>query len=300
MSTQQTAKTQYVQAPNGAKYAYRRIGAATGTPLLCLGHFKSTMDHWDPLLINTIAARRNVILYDYPGAGRSTGQVASTIRQMAADVHTFLGLIGVTEVDVLGFSIGGMLTQLVGLNAPSTINVRKLVLCGTGPSAGPESVPTPNMAGVLEYSGAKHMELPQMRILFFPMTKEGEYAAQGYWERIHERGVESSGEEHVKFLSDGLTDGGDGMSTMRNGITEFFTPETSQGLNGSYDRLADLKMPFLVANGHDDYMLPTVNSWVIQQKVPNGTLIVYPRSGHGFLFHFPTQFGRDVLNFLES
>lgn len=92
---------------------------------------------------------------------------------MSADVHTFLGLIGVTEVDVLGFSIGGMVTQLVGLNAPSTINVRKLVLCGTGPSAGPESVPTPNMAGVLEYSGAKHMELPQMRILFFPMTKEG-------------------------------------------------------------------------------------------------------------------------------
>lgn len=250
MSTQQTAKTQYVQAPNGAKYAYRRIGAATGTPLLCLGHFRSTMDHWDPLLINTIAARRNVILYDYPGAGRSTGQVASTIRQMAADVHTFLGLIGVAEVDVLGFSIGGMVTQLVGLNAPSTINVRKLVLCGTGPSAGPESVPTPNMAGVLEYSGAKHMELPQMRILFFPMTKEGEYAAQGYWERIHERGVESSGEEHVKFLSDGLTDGGNGMNTMRNGITEFFTPETSQGLNGSYDRLADLKMPVLVANGH--------------------------------------------------
>ncbi|QYS97751.1 AB hydrolase-1 domain-containing protein [Trichoderma simmonsii] len=156
------------------------------------------------------------------------------------------------------------------------------------------------MAGALEYSGAKHMELPQMRILFFPMTKEGEYAAQGYWESIHERGVESSGEEHVKFLSYGLTDGGDGMNTMRNGITEFFTPETSQGLNGSYDRLADLKMPVLVANGHDDYMLPTVNSWVIQQKVPNGTLIVYPRSGHGFLFHFPTQFGRDVLKFLES
>ncbi|KAH0531061.1 hypothetical protein TsFJ059_005619 [Trichoderma semiorbis] len=142
------------------------------------------------------------------------------------------------------------------------------------------------MAGVLEYSGAKHMELPQMRILFFPMTKEGEYAARGYWERIHKRGVESSGEEHVKFLSDGLTNGGDGMNTMRNGITEFFTPETSQGLNGSYDRLADLKMPVLGANGH--------------QKVPNGTLIVYPRSGHGFLFHFPTQFGRDVLNFLES
>ncbi|UKZ74895.1 hypothetical protein TrVFT333_002565 [Trichoderma virens FT-333] len=242
MSTQQTAKTQYVQSPTGTKYAYRRIGAATGTPLICLGHFWSTMDHWDPLLINTIAARQNVILYDYPG----------------------------------------------------------LVLCGTGPSAGAESVPTPNMAGVLEYSGAKHMELPQMRILFFPMTKEGEYAAQAYWERIHERGVESSGEEYVKFLSDGLTDGGDGMNTMRNGITEFFTPETSQGLNGSYDRLAELKMPVLVANGHDDYMLPTVNSWVIQQKVPNETLIVYPRSGHGFLFHFPTQFGRDVLNFLES
>ncbi|KAL7904891.1 Alpha/Beta hydrolase protein [Trichoderma velutinum] len=300
MSTQQTAKTQYVEAPNGVKYAYRRIGATTGTPLLFLGHFRSTMDHWDPLLINTISARRNVILYDYLGVGRSTGQVASTFRQAAADVHTFLGLIGVTEVDILGFSIGGMAAQLIGLNAPSSINVRKLVLCGTGPSAGSESVPTPNQAGVLEYSLAKHMELPEMRKLFFPMTKEGEYAAHAYWERIHERGVESSGEEHVKFLSDGLTDGGDGMNRMRNAIDEFFTPETSQGLNGSYERLADLKMPVLVANGHDDFMVPTVNSLVIQQKVPNGTLIVYPRSGHGFLFQFSSQFGRDVLNFLES
>ncbi|KAL7933111.1 Alpha/Beta hydrolase protein [Trichoderma chlorosporum] len=236
------------------------------------------MDHRDPLLINTVAARRNLILYDYPGVGRSTGQVTSTIRQMTADVHTFLSLIEVTKVDVLGFSIGRIVTQLVVLNAPATINVRKLVLCGTGP----------------------HMELPQMRILFFPMTKEGEYAAQVYWERIHERDVESSSEEHVKLLSDGLTDGGDGMNTMRNEITEFFNPGTSQGLNGSYDRLADLKMPVLVANGHGDYMLPTINSWIIQQKVSNRTLIVYPRSGHGFLFYFPIQFGRDVLNFLES
>lgn len=256
MSTQQTAKTQYVQAPNGTKYAYRRIGGTTGTPLLFLGHFRSTMDHWDPILINTIAKSRNIILYDYPGAGRSTGPVASTIRQMAADVHTFLELIEIKEIDVLGFSIGGMVTQLVGLNAPSTINVRKLVLCGTGPSAGADMVHTPNMAGVMEHSGAKHMELPQMRILFFPMTKEGEDAAKGYWERIHERGVESSGEEHVKFLSDGLLDGGNGMNTMRNGITEFFTPETSQGLNGSYERLEDLKMPVLIANGHVSSISP--------------------------------------------
>lgn len=47
-------------------------------------------------------------------------------------------------------------------------------------------------------------------------------------------------------------------------------------------------------------MIPTANSYLIQQKVPNGQLIVYPNSGHGFLFQHATTFVKHVLLFLES
>jgi pimeloyl-ACP methyl ester carboxylesterase len=252
MSTQQTAKTRYVTHPDRTKFAYRRIGATTGTPLLVLMHFRGTMDHWDPILINTIATDRNVILYDYQGVGRSIpGVVRSTINEMAADVLKFLALIGVTKIDILGFSIGGMVAQLIALNNDTKLlEIRKLVLCGTCPSAGPDIQATTNGAGVAEHSGAKRVELSDVATLFFPSSKEGEYAAEGYWDRMHERRVACSGEERAQYLSHDLLDGGEGMTNMLSALTKFLTAETSQGYDGSYNRLSELKMPVLIANGH--------------------------------------------------
>jgi pimeloyl-ACP methyl ester carboxylesterase len=252
MSNQQTAKTRYVTHEDGTKFAYRRIGATTGTPLLFLMHFRGTMDHWDPILINAVAAERNAILYDYQGVGQSIpGVVKSTIKEMAADVQRFLTLIGVTEVDILGFSIGGMVAQLVALNADAKVQkVRKVILCGTSPSAGPDIQMTQNQAGVATHSGAKQVELSDVATLFFPSSKEGDYAAEGYWDRMHERDATSSGEERSQYLSHSFSDRGDGMKNMLNALMCFLTPETSQGFDGSYSRLADLTMPVLIANGH--------------------------------------------------
>ena len=46
-------------------------------------------------------------------------------------------------------------------------------------------------------------------------------------------------------------------------------------------------------------MFPTINSFHFQQKVPNGQLILYPNSGHGFLYQYPERFAGDVVAFLE-
>ena len=127
----QSAQTQYVS--NGdIQYAYRRFGNASGVPLLFLIHFRGTMDYWDPLLINTLAASRPVILFDNAGVGQSSGNVANTIKGMAQHVIDFLSLIKAKEIDLLGFSMGGQVAQLVSLNAPSGL-VRKLIIAGSGP-----------------------------------------------------------------------------------------------------------------------------------------------------------------------
>lgn len=300
MSTHQTAKTQYVANHSGTKYAYRRLGTGPGTPLLLLIHFRGTMDKWDPLLINTLSASRPVILLDYPGVGLSTGEVATTIAQSASDVIDFLSLIDETEIDLLGFSLGGYVAQLIALNADaSALRIRKLILAGTGTSAGPDVPASPN-EDVGTYAGAPEITLETFQTLFFPKTRAGRIASEQWWARMNERGPGTSGEEVSSFLSTGYADGGKGLNAQVAQTVSFLDPGTSTGRDGAYGRLGELVMPVLVANGKDDYMIPTSISFLIQQKVPNGQLIMYPDSGHGFLYQHATLFAKHVLLFLEA
>jgi pimeloyl-ACP methyl ester carboxylesterase len=250
MSTQQSAKTQYVKAPNGVAFAYRQIGNASGIPLLLLTHFRGTMDKWDPLIVNSLAKNRRVITVDYAGVGLSTGEVATSIRQSAADITQFIELIGGTEIDLLGFSIGGYVAQMVALNAdPSKVKVRKLILAGTGTSYGPELIYSQNK-DVGSVAGVKDVDINVFKTLFFPKNAEGDAAAEAWWSRIHERNASTSGEEASLWLSSGYRDGGKGLMgqvTQGHDFTE--SREKSKGEDGAYDRLLDLKIPVLIANG---------------------------------------------------
>jgi len=69
---------------------------------------------------------------------------------------------------------------------------------------------------------------------------------------------------------------------------------------GSYNRLGDIKVPTLVANGYDDIMIPTINSFVLSQKIPNAFLITYPDAGHGFLFQYAELFAQQANSFLDG
>ncbi|KAF2193027.1 alpha/beta-hydrolase [Zopfia rhizophila CBS 207.26] len=287
MSTQQTAKTQYVAISDGVKLAYRRLGTGSGTPLVLLIHFRGTMDKWDPVLINGLAASRPIITVDYAGVGLSTGEVAMTIRQCADDVIRFL-------------NIGGLVAQLIALNAdPKALKVRKLILAGTGTSAGHGVANNPN-TDMPEVGGRKEPDLSVFQVLFFPQNREGKAASETWWARIHERTPQACDEDVSQWLSWGFADQEKGLLAQSAQLTAFANPETSKGLDSAYGRLGEPKMPVLMANGKDDYMIPTSNSVLLQQKVPKGQLIIYPNSGHGFLFQYATLFAKHVLLFLEE
>lgn len=247
MATHQTAKTSYVPYRDG-KIAYRRFGASSGVPLLFLIHFRGTMDKWDPLLINNIAASRPVILVDYVGVGQSTGIVANNFREWADDMLEFLSLVDVKEVDLFGFSLGGFVAEMMTLNAdPNKLKIRKLILVGTGASAGPGIEKSPN--DYTPYAGAPDAELSNLKVLFFPHNAVGEKAAEEWWTRIHERNESTSGEVPTEWLSQGFKDGGAGMKAQVDALEKWSNPETSRGLEGSYDRLEQIDIPVLIANG---------------------------------------------------
>src|SRR5947207_654845 len=104
--THQTAPTQFVEA-NGIRFAYRRFGKSGGIPLVFNQHFTGTMDHWDPLVTDGLAATREVILFNNAGISNSSGEVPTTFEEMGANAIAFIKALGLKQVDVLGFSIGG-------------------------------------------------------------------------------------------------------------------------------------------------------------------------------------------------
>src|SRR5580693_754539 len=131
--THETAPTQFAEA-GGIRFAYRRFGRRGGTPLLLLNYFAANLNDWDPKVTNGFAAERDVILFDYPGIGRSSGETPSTVAALTKHCVAFCRAIGLTQFDVLGFSLGGMIAQQLGAEYPDLLG--RIILLGTGPRGG--------------------------------------------------------------------------------------------------------------------------------------------------------------------
>ena len=54
-----------------------------------------------------------------------------------------------------------------------------------------------------------------------------------------------------------------------------------------------------MVNGSNDIVVSTVNSYILQQNLPNAELILFPDSNHGSHFQFTERFNRHVTDFLE-
>jgi pimeloyl-ACP methyl ester carboxylesterase len=277
-----TAPTQFVEA-NGIRFAYRRFGKEGGTPLLFMQHFRGGMDHWDPAVTDGFAERRPVILFDNAGIASSSGDTPDTIDAMAEHAADFVGALGLSQIDLLGFSIGGYVAQTLTIRHPQL--VRRLMLVGTGPRAG-EPPQDPKYA---EYGGLTDPKTGQSPIetflyLFFRPTETSQAAGKIFWARRHAR------KEDVDVPTSAQT-----MAAQRTAITEWRQPRG--------ERFAELKtiaQPTLVVNGNNDIMVPTINSFTLSQTIPNAQLIIYPDSGHGSLFQFPELFVTHGRIFLDG
>ena len=134
--THVTAPTRFVEA-NGVRFAYRRFGREVGEPLLFMQHFRGGMDHWDPAITDGFAMDRPVILFNNAGIASSSGETPDTVDAMGEHAADFVGALGLSQLDVLGFSIGGYIAQALTLRHP--VLVRRLMLVGTGPRGGEPS-----------------------------------------------------------------------------------------------------------------------------------------------------------------
>lgn len=277
MHTHQDAPTQLIEAGQNS-YAYRRYGNPSATPIVLLQHFTGGLDHWDPAFTDGLARDREVILVDNAGVGASTGETPKTIEGMADCIFDFVEALKLETFDLLGFSMGGMVAQ--AFSKKNTERVRRLVLVGTSPRGGD---PSPYIAEVSQRARGDAGP-DDMAWLFFGHSEAGRAAAARYWARRHAR------TENVDPPS--------GMPTIMAQVAagrDWLLPHGER-----FADLASITMPTLVANGHLDVMLNTLNSFHLQQHLPNAQLIIYPDSGHAPHFQYPELFLAHLRLFLDD
>ena len=275
--THETTPTQFVEA-NGIRFAYRRFGIAGGVPLVFNQHFTGTMDHWDPAVTNGLAKEREVILFNNAGVSSSSGEVPTTIAGMGANAIAFIKALGLSKVDVLGFSIGGFVAQEITLRAPDL--VRNLVLVGTGPRGGPGmGALTPEAQKIFSatYDPADHLWLA----VHFTASKASQATGHEFLKRLRLRSKDRDPDVNEKVAPAQIEAIGKWGAAQK-----------------AFDYLKAIKQPTLVVNGSKDVIVYTVNSFILEQNLPNAQLILYPDASHGSQYQYPDLFVRHVSMFL--
>ncbi|MDQ0585770.1 alpha/beta fold hydrolase [Streptomyces rishiriensis] len=264
--------TSYRDAPtrtltaDGVTFAYRELGPRSGTPVVFLTHLAAVLDNWDPRVVDGIAAKRHVITFDNRGVGASSGSTPRTIQEMAKDAVTFIRALGLEHVDIHGFSMGGMIAQVIARTDPHL--VRKMILSGTG-SAGGEGIKNVTVLSHLDTLRALVTLQDPKQFLFFTRTATGRRAGKEFLARLKERTTDR--DKAISPIA---------YNNQLKAIHRW-------GLERPHD-LSVIHQPVLVANGDSDRMVPSKNSADLARRLPNAELVIYPDAGHGGIFQSMT------------
>ncbi|MGV7243653.1 alpha/beta fold hydrolase [Caballeronia sp. M23-90] len=278
--TFQTVPTQFIDV-DGTRIAYRRFGKRDGIPLVFFQHFVGNLDSWDPKVIDGFARERNVIMFDNAGVGSSGGDVPTTIEAMAKQAIAFIHALGITKTDLLGFSMGSLVAQEVTAEQPDL--VRRVVLVGSGPRGGAGMATlTPEFQGFLAKKRTPQEDL--LLDVFFTQSDASQAAGRAFLTRIHTRKVDR--------------DAAIGAKVAPAQVAAFAAWGAPASDSNAY--LKAIKQPVLVVAGSNDIVHYTINSYTLQQNLPDAQLIIYPDSNHGSLYQYPDLFLKDVTVFLDQ
>jgi pimeloyl-ACP methyl ester carboxylesterase len=274
--THQTAPAQFIEA-NGIRFAYRRFGKPGTIPLLFLEYFNSNMDGWDPDVTNSLAADHEVILFYNAGVGTSGRKTPNIVAEMTEPCFAFCRALGLKQIHVVGFSLGGVIAQQLALEQPQLVG--RLILLGTGPRGGEGMTFT-------ELSPEEQADpVAFLLAAFFSPSEASQAAGREYMKRLGSRKNDLD-----------LPVSRDSAAGQLAAIREWGTiPAT-----GRYTTLKSITHPTLIVHGNKDIVVTPINAFILAEHLPNAQLIMYPDSSHGAYSQYAENFLENARSFLGA
>jgi len=250
--------------------AFKDFGS--GDPLVLINGFGSTMDMWNPPILDALGSSFRVVLFDSRGMGYSgSSEKPYSIPLFARDTAGLMDLLGISRAHVIGFSLGGMVAQELALLYPEKI--RSLVLVSTdcgGPHA--ERMSADVWKTLSDKNGDLLEQAERLFSILFPPGWAREHDPWDYCPEIHE----TTPKEHIFRQSEAL-----------------FTWQ------GTYERLPEIQCPTMVITGTDDVIIPPENAFILARRIPAAWLVQFRDGGHGIAYQFPELYSRVVMMFLD-
>jgi pimeloyl-ACP methyl ester carboxylesterase len=234
------------------------------------------MDDWDPTVTNGFAAEHDVILFDYPGVGRSSGETPSTVAALTKHCVAFCHAIGLTQFDIVGHSLGGMIAQQVAAEHPDL--PRRIILLGTGPRGGEGLVFDDLSVDELDDPSALLMKA------FFTQSEASRRSGRAYIERLKSRATDRD------------------TPVSKPSALAQLAAIREWGVIPASDRFAMLGKiphPTLIVHGIKDVVVMPINAFLLADHLPNAQLIMYPDSSHGAQSQHADVFLQHVRLFLR-
>ena len=255
--THETARTQFLQVGD-VRFAYRRFGRREGVPLLFLNYWAANMDDWDPKVTNGFAAEHEVILFDNAGVGGSTGETPSTVAALTKHCVDFCRALELKTLDIVGFSLGGMITQQLASEHPDM--VRRAILLATGPRGGEGMTFAELSLDELKDPVALLMNS------FFTASERSVAAGRAHVERLKKRVVDRDVPVSMKSAGAQL-----------EAIREWGAVPA----DGRYAMLRSIRHRILIVHGNRDIVVIPINAFLLEQYLPDAQLLMYADASHG-------------------
>jgi pimeloyl-ACP methyl ester carboxylesterase len=276
LPTRQAGTPSVVSSP--VRVAHTSLGtvgyriAGSGPPLVMIMGYSSTMEDWDPRLVDALARHYRVVIFDNAGIG-ATQQLPGplTIDAMARQTGALIDTLRLSRPAVLGWSMGGMIAQALAVLDPS--QVRRLVLCATFPGTG-AVVPSATTAALTR------LEPQQVETVLFPPNQTKAYRAFA---------VAISGYPPATAPSAAV------LAAQRRAVTQWWTGKDPAGR-----KTAGISVPTLIADGSADWVDAVANDRTLARLIPAARLVLYPDAAHAFLFQDGTRFAAVVDSFLKA
>lgn len=251
------SKTEFADV-SGRKIAYRTIGK--GTPIILVNRFRGTLDTWDPLFLDKLAENYKVITFDYTGIGYSTGTLPTDLKDVAKDVKDLADFLKIKKTIIMGWSYGGLVTQVATLQYSDLIS--QTVLLGTGP---PGERVVPLEQAFLDSALKPINDFDDEIVLFFePSSKESKVEAKLSHDRISKR-IDVSKIPSTMDVFQLYFKGSAGLT------------EDKDNFKG---KLKTTKTPILIISGDHDISFAVENWYPLTRQLPTAQLIVLPQTGH--------------------